>query len=550
MSHHSEEALFTSGSDSFWEPGNYKRTVKRTEDSFKLCNDLIQLIAERAEIEKAYAKNLKTWSKKWSELIERGPEYGTIEAACKSVCEEADKRCDLHLNVRDKLLNDVVASIKQWQKDSFHKTMMYLKEKKEFEDNFKKVQKPWAKLLDKVTKAKQEYHQACKNERSAINQERNASGDTSLSPDQVKKLQERVVKCKEEVTKCREKYEASLREITEYNPKYQEDMTDVFEKCQEFEEKRLSFFRETLFSLHACLDISTDANLASTYADMKQVITVADASKDLKWWSQNHGTGMPTNWPVFEEYTPDLHNISKKERKIVNQMINHDSVTLTHVNHHPLHSNQSNHVLHTNTVNNHHPHIHPHSCPPPISASSNQYGLHSGPSGLHSTCVSVSNKPPAHLHSSPAAGANHGSNGICNSSSAKNVHHHINDNSIIGHSSSSSSANRKNAASNNGHSNGGDKSGVDANPFDDEHEDWDEYPKDALIDNGEAGVPVRALYDYEGAEADELSFKQGDEFEKLEDEDEQGWCKGRKDGRVGLYPANYVEPIPLPLPVK
>lgn len=95
----------------------------------------------------------------------------------------------------------------------------------------------------------------------------------------------------------------------------------------------------------------------------------------------------------------------------------------------------------------------------------------------------------------------------------------------------------------------------ESNPFDEE--DWE---NDALVDNGEPGVPVKALYDYVGAENDELSFKTGksplkfkalfinllsstagEVFEKLEDEDEQGWCKGRKDGRVGLYPANYVE---------
>ncbi len=63
--------------------------------------------------------------------------------------------------------------------------MMQIKEKKEMDDQFKKVQKPWAKYLSKVNKAKTDYHNACKAEKTAINQERNASGDSSLSPDQV-----------------------------------------------------------------------------------------------------------------------------------------------------------------------------------------------------------------------------------------------------------------------------------------------------------------------------------------------------------------------------
>lgn len=63
--------------------------------------------------------------------------------------------------------------------------MGQLKEKKDIEDLFKKAQKPWAKQFEKVNKCRADYHNACKNERSAQNQERNAGGDSSLSPDQV-----------------------------------------------------------------------------------------------------------------------------------------------------------------------------------------------------------------------------------------------------------------------------------------------------------------------------------------------------------------------------
>lgn len=63
--------------------------------------------------------------------------------------------------------------------------MIQIRERKEMEDMFKKAQKPWAKHLAKVEKTKADYHAACKTEKTASNQERNANADSSLSPDQV-----------------------------------------------------------------------------------------------------------------------------------------------------------------------------------------------------------------------------------------------------------------------------------------------------------------------------------------------------------------------------
>jgi len=421
MSHHSDDGMLVPGSDSFWEPGNYKRTTRRIEDGEKLCKDLILLVQERANIEKEYAKQMKTWSTKWNSIIEKGPEYGTTEAAWKAVLVEADRRCELHLRVKDNLVNEIVNSIKNWQKDNYHKQMLQLKEKKEMEDQFKKAQKPWAKLLEKVDKTKTNYHLACKNEKTAVNQERNATKDSSLSQDQVRKLQDKVSKCQEAVKKCKENYELALLDITNYNSRYQEDMTDVFERCQRKEAQRLQTFKDTLFSIHKCLNVCEDPALPQIYDEFYHTVNNADHDKDLRWWSNTHGVNMPMAWPQFEEY-----NVKPTVKKT--DMNGAPKTGTTSINH--------NSDFNTSQVD---------------------------------------------------------SNGV-----------------------------------------------KDANPFDDESEEWDDGAY-ALVDNGEPGVPVRALYDYEAAEQDELTFKSGEEFEKLEDEDEQGWCKGRKDGRVGLYPANYVE---------
>ncbi|KAL6256893.1 protein kinase C and casein kinase substrate in neurons protein 2 isoform X2 [Pogonomyrmex barbatus] len=477
MSHHSDDNMLIATSDSFWEPGNYKRTTRRIEDGHKLCDSLIALVQERAEIEKNYAKALKNWSKNWNDKIEKGPEYGTTEAAWKGVLVESDRLCDLHLRIKENLCNDIVQQVKTWQKDTYHKSMMTLKERKEMEDAFKKAQKPWAKLLQKVEKAKSEYHNSCKTERTAANMERNASADSSLSPDQVKKMQDRVQKTKEEVQKAKEKYEAALQEINQYNPKYMEDMTQVFEKCQEMEAQRLQFFKDVLFGIHKCLNVSQDPVLPQIYEEFYHTINNADHEKDLKWWSNNHGVNMAMNWPQFEDYTEEFREITKGSKS--KEALPAGSITL--INQRPV--GEDLHEF------------------PPVNNKSKSKSA--------GRVISVE--------------GNHGDSKTDTISSGKQSSEKNNE---------TDSVNRTSTITN------GTNAKQESNPF--EEEEWDEDGGEPLVDNGEPGVPVRALYDYEGAEADELSFKQGDVFEKLEDEDEQGWCKGRKDGRVGLYPANYV----------
>ncbi|XP_071501535.1 protein kinase C and casein kinase substrate in neurons protein 1-like isoform X4 [Diadema antillarum] len=429
MSTYSQENGIDQSSRSFWEVGQYARTVKRMENGHKLSNELILLIQERSDIEKKYAKSLKHWSKRWNELIEKGAEYGTTKSAWKAVLTEADRRAELHTEIDSKLGSEVIASIKNWQKENYHKKMMSgFKETFDAEEGFKKAQKPWAKYVTKVQASKKAYHSAVKAEKTALLQEASLSGDSSISPDQAKKLHEKVDKCRQESSKLKDKYEKALDDITTYNPRYMEDMKVQFDKTQAFERKRLEFFKETLLATHRVLDLSVNPSFAQVYTDFHNSLQNADADKDLKWWKNNNGTGMSMNWPAFVEYTDEMHAISTKKSK-----------------------------------------------------------------------------------------------GNVGGSGGENVAIHT-------YRSTSDYSNQDNDQGL------GDRGNQDSavTPFDDD---------DDMDDLGKEGVQVRALYDYEGVEEDELTFKQGDVFVKLEDEDEQGWCKGRAGETEGLYPANYVEEI-------
>lgn len=72
----------------------------------------------------------------------------------------------------------------------------------------------------------------------------------------MKKFQLKSENCRRDVESTRKLYKFSLEELTAYNARYVEDMTEVYRRTQDFEEKRLKFFKKFLYDIHSCLDLT------------------------------------------------------------------------------------------------------------------------------------------------------------------------------------------------------------------------------------------------------------------------------------------------------
>jgi len=55
------------------------------------------------------------------------------------------------------------------------------------------------------------------------------------------------------------------------------------------------------------------------------------------------------------------------------------------------------------------------------------------------------------------------------------------------------------------------------------------------------GMSAKALYDYDAENSDDLSFKEGDLINVLDQSDPSGWWEGEFNGKVGFFPSNFVQ---------
>ncbi|XP_066564787.1 protein kinase C and casein kinase substrate in neurons protein 3 [Amia ocellicauda] len=372
-------------SQSFWMPGNYQRCVRRPEDSFSSCSELVACFQERARVERLYAQQLSEWSAKWKPLVDASPLYGSLLRAWQCFLSSADRLSALHSSICRSLVSEDGDRVRTWQRDTFHRKLFGgFRESHDLENGFARAQKPWAKRLKKLEKARAAFHKASRKEHTARERESHSRGNPDVAIEKQRRIQEERESATQETERLRARYEKVLEEVTRYAPRYMEEMEAVFDQSQEEERKRISFLKQAFLSIHRHLDITNNESVRAVYSELHQSIMSISEPEDLRWWRNAHGPGMPTDWPHFQEWIPDKKQQKKNKKELEKKV--------------------------------------------------------------------------------------------------------------------------------------------------------------TLERNAVSGVKVRALYDYTGQEPDELSFRAGEEFLKTEEEDDQGWCRGAKEGgREGLYPANYVE---------
>uniref|UniRef100_A0A3Q3RYT7 Protein kinase C and casein kinase substrate in neurons protein 2-like n=1 Tax=Mastacembelus armatus TaxID=205130 RepID=A0A3Q3RYT7_9TELE len=371
---------------SFWMPGNYVRTVHRTEQSYQACNDIVACFMERAKVEKQYAQQLSQWSSKWKSIVDSRPLYGSLMRAWQCFFSSTERLSALHNSISQSLIAEEGDRVKTWQRETFPKIIFCgFRESYDNNTSFSRAQKPWSKKLMKLEKARVAYHKSCQKEQTALEKEKQANENAEMSPGKKQKITDAREKATEEKQKVRRHchYENMLEDATSYTPRYMEEMEAIFEQSQEEERKRISFLKQAFLSIHRHLDITNNESVKAVYSELHNTLMSISEQDDLKWWKNNHGPGMPTDWPKIDEWVPPVKKLNRKKR---------------------------------------------------------------------------------------------------------------------------------------------DQKGKESRPV--------------MI----GGVKVRALYDYTGEEGDELSFKAGEVFLKVEEEDDQGWCRGvLSGGKEGFYPANYVE---------
>eukprot|EP00038_Savillea_parva_P020781 m.32446 g.32446 ORF g.32446 m.32446 type:complete len:500 (-) comp4891_c0_seq1:247-1746(-) len=280
----------------FWDLGTYKRVIKRIDDGGLLIDDFKSMLQERASIERRYAAMLKDWKKKWETKLEKGPENkeSSLYSAWVDVLDEASHTSQIHSDIDNKLTDLSNSHVGAWRKTHFAKGKLgKYKATRKAEEGFNKAQNRYAKLRVKFDKVHKTYTQA----KDTVEALTNKVSDSQLSADERFKLTEKIKKSSMERDRHRFECLQRLARLKEDIPRYQQGMRETFTLCQDVEQKRIEFLKQSLaLFVHALEPGIAPESVAAARAALVPVNSDADVVR----YGEKYGDGMPLVLPVVD----------------------------------------------------------------------------------------------------------------------------------------------------------------------------------------------------------------------------------------------------------
>ncbi len=285
----------------FCEPGQYKAAIDRCKAGYESCDLFIEIFSERAKIERNYVSDLEKWSSSSIKEISHSKEFGTNKKVWIDSIRASKEIASTHTDLVKRIQENVIDKMANFKKEHYGKSILHVKKIKEFERDFEQVQKSWIKLLDKINKAKKEYHDAHRQLKRAETAQQIVSSDLGAENDQKTKLKLSVETYQKQSDGLRSKYEQYINDMINTRSNYSNSMKEVLDRTHAFEKKRLEHFKTFFDNLQKSLSIDNDPHLKAMADAFTTAIAVHNADQDIQWWNAHFGSDTNTAWPVFEE---------------------------------------------------------------------------------------------------------------------------------------------------------------------------------------------------------------------------------------------------------
>ncbi|CAF2649547.1 unnamed protein product, partial [Rotaria sp. Silwood2] len=285
----------------FCEPNQYKAAIDRCEDGHKSCDLGIEIYKDLVKVLELCSQSLRTWSSRSQQKVAQSKEFGTTRTAWFESIQAIEKLAERNEDITTNIQQNVIDKMTAYKKSKYEKSFLHVKKVKEFEKEFKKAQKQWLELLDKINEAKQEFHYASRKLHRAKRAENAITTDLGKTDEEKKTVKDSVDHYELETESCRKKYSKLIKDMEVQQPTYEQEMFKILARTDDFERDRLNQLKLMFNALQEAISIEKDTRHTEMSVLFKKAMAKQDINNDIEFFNKHYGRETKTKWPVFED---------------------------------------------------------------------------------------------------------------------------------------------------------------------------------------------------------------------------------------------------------